>query len=182
MSRRYRTNHPNVRSTTHRRGWTLNPSAAFRVIVTAHRHTRRTNSTNRLLKALSAITSRTRGRSRRAAPSSQHPPSRSCTSAVRTDSAQTRPSESTPMNRLRPLTFFPPVEPAGAAPVGRLDRLAVHPQRLGRRRVPGLGADLGAEAGVDRLPDPGQPPQPEPGVDRLPRREVVRQHPPRLPA
>src|SRR5438270_148906 len=67
MSRRYRTNHPNVRSTTHRRGWTLNPSAAFRVIVTAHRHTRRTNSTNRLLKALSAITSRTRGSSRRPA-------------------------------------------------------------------------------------------------------------------
>src|SRR3954452_21657511 len=142
MSRRYRTSHPNVRSTTHRRGWILNPSAAFLVIVTAHRHTRRTNSTNRRLKALSAIPSRTRGSHRRAAASSQHPPSRSCTSAVTTDNAQTSPSESTPMNRLRPFAFFPPVVPAGAAPVGRLDRLAVHPQGFGGRRDAGLDPDF----------------------------------------
>src|SRR5258708_3805545 len=168
MSRRYRTNHPNVRSTTHRRGWILNPSAALVVVVTPHRQVRRTNSTNRLENPLSAITSRTRGRKRRAASSSQQPPSRSWTSAVSTDNAQISPSESTPMNRLRPLAFFPPVVPAWAAAVGRLDRLAVHPQRRRRRRGADRDPDPFPQGRVDPVPDPAQSPTPEQAVNRLP--------------
>ena len=83
------------------------------------------------------------------------------------------------MNRLRPPTFFPPVEPLGAAAVGRLDRLAVHSQRLGLGRGTGLDADLLAERGMDLLPDARQTPVAEQPVDGLPGREVVGQHPPR---
>jgi hypothetical protein len=83
------------------------------------------------------------------------------------------------MNRLRPVVFFPPVPPVGSAPVGRLDRLAVHPQGLGGRRSPGLDADLLPESGVNLLPGAVQPPVPELAVNGLPGREVVGQHPPR---
>src|SRR5262249_8164708 len=150
-----RTSQANVRSTTHRRGWTLNPSAAFLVIVTAQRQTVRTNSWKRLLKALSAITSRTRASRCRAAPTSHRPAARSWTEAGVTSGAEPRPGESPATNRLRPLVFFPPVEPLGAAPVGRLDRLAVHPQGRGRRRGAGLDPDLLAQGGVDALPVAG---------------------------
>ncbi len=114
-SRRYPTSQPNVRSTTHRRGCTRNPSAALAAIVTFHRHTRRTYSTNRRLNPLSAITSRTRGSQCRAAPSSHRPASRSWSFAGVTSRAHTSPSESTPTTRLRPTAFFPPVVPPGAA-------------------------------------------------------------------
>src|SRR5215218_1553979 len=179
MRRRYRTNHANVRSTTQRRVWTLKPPLALAVIVTAQRHTLRTNSWNRLENPLSAITSRTRASRCRTPPSSQRPPSRSWTSAVSTDSAQTNPSQSTPMNRLRPLTFFPPVVPLRAAAVGRLDRLAVHPQCLWGRRGAGLDTNLSPKCGVNLLPNPGQAPVAEQAVDGLPRRQVAGNHPPR---
>src|SRR5262249_10030908 len=178
MSRRYRTSQANVRSTTHRRGCTRKPSAALAVIVTAHRQTRRTNSWNRLLKPLSAMTSRTRGRYPRAAAKSPPPPSPSRTSAARPDTAHPRPRESAPMNRLRPPTFFPPVVPLGAAAVGGLDRLAVHPEGGGRGRGPGLQADVLAQGGVDAVPDAGQPPQAAGGADGLPPRAGRRAHPP----
>ena len=83
------------------------------------------------------------------------------------------------MNRLRPLTFFPPVVPPVPAPVGRLHRLAVDPPGERGRRVPGLDPDLLPDAGVDRVPRPGIPPLAEPGVDGGPGREVVGQQPPR---
>lgn len=93
----------------HRLGWTTNPAAVLAVIVTAHRQVPRPNSWHHLKKALSAITSRTRANRCRTPANSQHPPSRSCTSAVVTSNAHTNPSESTQRNRLRPLTvFFPP--------------------------------------------------------------------------
>jgi len=85
------------------------------------------------------------------------------------------------MNRLRPLTFFPPVEPFGAAAVGRLDRLAIHPQRLRLGRNTSLDADLLAEDGVNLVPGAVQTPVTEQPVDGLPGREVVGHHPPRSP-
>ena len=63
--------------------------------------------------------------------------------------------------------------------MSRLDRLAVHPQRFGRRRGTGLDAHLFAERGVNFLPNSGQTPVAEQAVDRLPRREIVGDHPPR---
>src|SRR5690606_27037309 len=96
-----------------------------------------------------------------------------------TDNAQISPRESTPMNRLRPLTFFPPVVPLRAAAVGRLDGLSVHPQGFRTRRGTGLDAAVLTQRGVDLVPDPGQTPVAEQTVDGLPRREVVGDHPPR---
>jgi hypothetical protein len=83
------------------------------------------------------------------------------------------------MNRLRPLTFFPPVVPFRPAAVGRLDRLAVDPQCFGHRRGPGLDTNFFPKRGVNLLPNPGLAPVAEQAVDGLPRREVVGDHPPR---
>ncbi len=80
---------------------------------------------------------------------------------------------------MRPATFFPPIVPAVPAAVGRLDGLAVDPPGEWVRGVPGLDANLLADAGMDRVPHPGVPPRPEPGVDGGPRREVVREQSPR---
>src|SRR4051794_34583674 len=125
------------------------------------------------LNPLSAITSRSRGRRWRNWLSSHRPPSRSCTSAVVTQSAQISPSESVRTNRLRPFTFFPPVVPAVAAGAGGLDRLAVDPSRCGLGRVSGLDPHVLAEPVVDPLPQPREAPQPEVVEDRLVVGEVV---------
>lgn len=83
------------------------------------------------------------------------------------------------MNRLRPVVFFPPVPPVGAAPVGRLHGLAVHSQGFRGGRSAGLDADLLPESRVDLLPGAVQPPVAKLAVGGLPGREVVREHPPR---
>jgi len=177
-SRLYRTSHPNVRSTTQRLGWIWNPFGALAVVVTRQLHARRTHATKRRLNPESAMTSRTRASSPRTGASSQHPPSRSCTQAGTTSNAHTIPSESTATNRLRPLVFFPRVVPLGSADMGRLHRLAIHTQRLGRRRRSSIQAHLLTQGGVDLVPHPGHAPEAEAGVDGLPGREVVGQHTP----
>lgn len=82
------------------------------------------------------------------------------------------------MNRLRPFTFFPPVEPLGAAAVGRLDALAVHAQGFRGWRSTRLDANLLAECGVNLVPDAGQSPVAEQSIDGLPGGEVMWHHPP----
>jgi hypothetical protein len=86
------------------------------------------------------------------------------------------------MNRLRPFTFFPPVEPFRAATVGDLDGLAIDPQCFRSWRGTGLDPNLLAECGVNLLPDPLQTPVAEQPIDRLPGREIVGQHAPPGPA
>src|SRR5262249_58197434 len=132
---------------------------AFGVLVAGQPQFRLTQWTNRRLKPAAAITSRTRASSPRTSASSQQPPSRSCTSAGSTSKAHTKPSESTATKRLRPLTFFPPVVALGAADVGRLDRLAVHPQRRRGRHGARLEPHFLAQRGVGLLPHARQPPQ-----------------------
>ena len=178
MSRRYRTNQANVRSTTHRRAWIWNPAAAFAVIVTFHRQAVRTNSWNRLLKPLSAITSRTRASRCRTPANNHRPPSRSWTSAVVTSKAHTSPSESTPTNRLRPFVFFPPVVPFRAAAMSRFDRLAIDPQGFRGRRGANFQSNFLPQGGVEFLPGAVESPVAELAVHRLPRRKVVGEHPP----
>lgn len=160
----------------------MNPLGAVAVVVTFHPHRRRTQSMNRRLNPLSAITSRSRGSRWRNWLRSHRPPSRSWTSAVVTHNAQISPSESTSTNRLRPLTFFPPVVPAVAGRASGLHRLAVDPPggRLGR--VSGLDPDVLAEAVVDPLPQPGLPPRGEVVEHCLVVGEVVREQLPRRPA
>src|SRR5262245_28396256 len=178
ISLRYRTSQAKVRSTTQRLGCTTNPSPALAVVVTAQPQKRLTQSMKRLLKPESTMTSRSKGNNPRTLASSQRPPSRSCTDAATTITAQTRPSESVLTNRLRPLIFFPPVVPLGAAAVGRLDRLAVHPAGFRRGRGAGVEADLRPQRVVELLPVALDPPGAEAAVDGLPGREVARQHAP----
>src|SRR5438552_3797960 len=62
--------------------------------------------------------------------------------------------------------------------LGRLDRLAVDGGNGGRRRAPGLPADLLPQGVEETLPGSVAGPLLEVVVDRLPRREVMRQCPP----
>src|SRR5215207_7668304 len=64
------------------------------------------------------------------------------------------------------------------AALGRLDRLAVDGGNVGRRRTPGLSADLLPQGVEQTLPGAIAGPPLEVVVDGLPRREVVRQRPP----
>lgn len=66
--------------------------------------------------------------------------------------------------------------------MGRLHGLAIDPEGRGRRRGPGVEADLLPDAGVDAFPDAVVPPGPEVPVDGLPGREVVGEQPPGRPA
>lgn len=177
-SRRYRTSQANVRSTTQRRGWIRKPSAAFWVIVTAQPQTRRTKATNRLLKPLSAITSRRRGNWPATSASRYRPPSRSWILAGVTSKAQIKPNESTITKRLRPLIFFSPVVPLGAASVSGLDGLTIHPSGCRRRRGSGLQTDLLAQPSVELFPDAAGAPQAEVVIGGLPGWEIVGQHAP----
>lgn len=177
-SRRYRTNQANVRSTTQRRGWMRKPSAAFWVIVTAQPHTRRTKSTKRLLKPLSAITSRKRGNRSATVANRYRPPSRSWTLAGITSKAQIKPSESTITKRLRPLIFFSSVVTRRAAPVRDLNGLTIHASACGRRRSADLQADLLTQSGVELFPDTVVAPLAKVMIGGLPRRQVVGQHAP----
>src|SRR5207253_9178524 len=88
-------------------------------------------------------------------------PSTSDRLAADTSTARTSPVVSTNRCRFRPVTFFPPVVPAGLGRAGGLHRLAVqHPGR--RLRPPALvPPDPAAEPVVDGLPHPGLLPQAE---------------------
>src|SRR5262249_25963932 len=105
-------------------------------------------------------------------------PSKSCTFAGSTATAQTSPSVSTRMCRLRPLISFPRVEPLGPAGLGGLDALAVDDGPPGGVLLAPQPSEADAEDGVDLLEDALIPPGVEVVTDELPGRGVVRQHPP----
>ena len=141
--------HPNVRSTIHRFGFTTNPfcPGSFRTSIT----TTRANHTAQNWTAAyaeSANTLASRGAARLARSITSRAPSQSWTEAGVTTNPQTSPRVSTTRCRFRPRTFFPPVVPPVPAPVGRLHRLAVHPQGLRGRRGPGLDPDILPEVGA----------------------------------
>src|SRR5262249_7328013 len=103
------------------------------------------------------------------------PPARSWVLAGTTSRAHSSPSVSTATNRLRPLIFFPRVEAARAALLGRLHRRAVEDGRGRLGLLAGLAPDLVAQGVVD--PVPGAVPLPDPEVvehDAV-RRQVVGQ-------
>ncbi len=90
------------------------------------------------------------------------------------------PSESTRMNRLRPLTFFPIVPAVARGPCG-LHRRVVDALRLGFRRVPGPDPHVRPEPRVHVLPETGLAPRGEVVEHGLEVREIVRQQFPRGP-
>src|SRR5581483_6689223 len=107
-------------------------------------------------------------------------PSPSCTSAVVTTNASTSPVMSTSVCRLRPTIFFSRVVPSFSRVIRRLDGLAVQGGGTWFRRLAlDFQAQVVADFGVQRLPQPGQLPTSHLRVDRLPPGEVVWQHPPR---
>src|SRR5271165_4715325 len=105
-------------------------------------------------------------------------PSQSVGAAGSTANPPIRPSLSTSRCRLRPGSFFAPVVPLGAAGFSRLHRLAVANPGTGRRLGPVGDLELGAQGGVDPLPDAAVPPGVEPVGGALPGREVMGQHAP----
>src|SRR3954447_16533662 len=181
-SRRYWDSHPNVRSSTHRRGITTNPVApgGRRLTSTAQPQNRFAQATSPAC-AESAHTSRSPGNRRLPPLSSALAPARSLTLAAVTRTASSRPVVSTSTCRLRPTTLFPPVVPPRAGQRGALDRLAVH-HPGGRVGGPAVeAAAVGPQRVVDGGPRPVLLPPAEVPVDGVPRREVAREHPPRAP-
>src|SRR3954447_4271273 len=105
-------------------------------------------------------------------------PSKSCTLAGNTATAQTSPSVSTSTCRLRPLIFFPRVVALRPARFGGLDGLAVDDAGRGGFLLALDGAEVDPQGVVDLLEEPLVPPGVEVVADQAPGREVVRQHPP----
>src|SRR5262249_61363184 len=106
------------------------------------------------------------------------PPPRSCTLAGPTSSAPPTPSVPTATNRLRPLTFLPRVQAAGAALLGGLDRLAGEDGRGRLGLLAGGPADLGPQGVVDPAPGAVRLPPPEVVEGDAVGRQVVGQRPP----
>src|SRR5579864_2856446 len=129
LRRRWNPNHAKLRSITQRRGCTAKPtvSSARRTISRSSwgqcsaSHSAKASA----VYALSAHSLRTLGTSRRPCVSTPRAPGPSARSAGWTCTASRWPQVSTSRWRLRPLTFFPPVEPAGIAPAGPFGALAV---------------------------------------------------------
>lgn len=107
------------------------------------------------------------------------PPSRSCTEAGVMTSDQMSPSVSTTMCRLRPTSFFSPVEATWPALFGRLDALAI---KHGGTRL-GLFASLGSyslsQLGVQVFPSAILLPLAKVMKHNSIRRQIVRQATPR---
>src|SRR5580658_1801759 len=93
--------------------------------------------------------------------------------------ARSSPRTSTRMCRLRPLTFFSPIEPMGSAAIGRLDTLAIDTASSGDDVAPFGDADRVPESIVQRLEYPLARPLLVSLEHRRPGREIMRQLPPR---
>src|ERR1700727_3473537 len=93
--------------------------------------------------------------------------------------ARPSPRTSTRMCRLRPLTFFSPIEPMGAAAIGRLDTLTIDAGRSGYGLAPFGDADRLPESIVHRHEYPLARPLLVSLEHRRPGREVMRELPPR---
>src|SRR5919202_589511 len=159
-SRRHRPYQARLRSTAHRLGSATKPrcSGARVTISSSTPHSRWSHSASPRY-PWSAHSFRSRGHCGNSCVSSSHAPRCSDRSAPTTSTPSSRPPVSTTMNRLRPVSRFPPVE-APLAP--------------GARRPPVLGG----QGGVDPLPGAGPQPQVVVVAHNVPVRELVRQQAP----
>src|SRR5712691_7473394 len=106
------------------------------------------------------------------------PPSVSEMSAACTSSTSNRPPVSTITCRLRPVTFFPPIEAAVPAGFGRLRGLAVQHRRARLGRTPLAFPIRPPQQVIHAPPGPVILPLLEVVVDGRPFREIVRQEAP----
>jgi len=176
--RRERLSQPNVRSTIQRFFCRTNLPRGRETISTIHSHLIHAQSTIDRYAVSAQITLGNFTDSRKASNAS-FAPSRSCTLAGVTTNAQTKPSVSVTMCRLRPTAFFSRVVAAGPALFGRLDGLAVEHRRGRLGRAPCLASHAVAEFVMNPLPGSVRLPPAEPVEHDRERRQVMRQRSPR---
>src|SRR5436305_15244996 len=131
--------------------------------------------TNQPRKAPSAHSWRMRGKHAATPVSSTAAPSASGMSAAKTLTTSSSPSVSTRTQRLRPVTFLPPVEAPLATHLGGLDGLGVQHGRARLGLSARLAADLLAQDGVQAFQGAVLAPLVKGVADRGPGAEVLGQ-------
>ena len=179
LNRRYRFNHPKLRSMTHRRGKGVNPRCprGRRTTSTWTPISRPTSSTSPAY-ALSTQTFLSVGIRCFTSSNKSAPISRSVASAPATHISNGHPRVSTTRWRLRPLILFPPVPASFTAGLGAFHRLAIHDARGGIRVSSFTSTDFTPQQRHYLVPRPILRPLVVVVIHRLPDGKVMGQHPP----